>query len=92
MIWVCEQHPWRLWPAGDKDCSGPGMLLADLETRINKIRQVLVEAKDCITDLLFACDNSAGWEDMPGIAGNYGYEGLANRIDTALFPSTEEML
>lgn len=24
---VCEQHPWRLWPARDKSCPGPGMPL-----------------------------------------------------------------
>ena len=24
---VCEQHPWLLWPDGDKECAGPGMPL-----------------------------------------------------------------
>ena len=24
-LWVCEEHPDRLWPDNDPDCIGPGM-------------------------------------------------------------------
>ena len=30
-VMVCEKHPWRLWPSGDKDCCGPGMPLSAAE-------------------------------------------------------------
>ena len=37
--YVCEQHPWLLWPSEDDDCDGPGMLLRDTEKLFDRMER-----------------------------------------------------
>ena len=33
-VWVCEEHPWLLWPDNDPDCAGPGMPPVNLRAQL----------------------------------------------------------
>ena len=45
-LWVCEEHPWLIWPDEDKDCAGPGMLPRDALRRLQRPAGVIIKKFD----------------------------------------------
>ena len=49
--WVCEQHPWLMWPIKDPGCAGPGMPLSRVKAILDAARAREQRLRGILQDL-----------------------------------------